>query len=66
MSLGDNQFPYKLYGAQQDNTTLIVSSQADPTQLDWRIGPDVKQVPSCPTLRIQISSMVLVRASMES
>ncbi len=26
----DNQFPYKLYGAQQDNTTLIISSQANP------------------------------------
>src|SRR3954454_18213614 len=26
----DNQFPYKLYGAQQDNTTLIISSQAEP------------------------------------
>ncbi len=25
----DNQFPYKLYGAQQDNTTVIISSQAD-------------------------------------
>jgi hypothetical protein len=25
----DNQFPYKLYGAQQDNTTVIVSSQPD-------------------------------------
>ena len=26
----DDAFPYSLYGAQQDNTTLIVSSQADP------------------------------------
>ena len=24
------QFPYKLYGAQQDNTTIIISSQANP------------------------------------
>ena len=24
----DEQFPYKLYGAQQDNTTIIISSQA--------------------------------------
>ena len=26
----DNQFPYKLYGAQQDNNTVIISSQAEP------------------------------------
>ena len=26
----DNQFPYQLYGAQQDNTTVIMSSAADP------------------------------------
>ncbi|HKY45538.1 MAG TPA: hypothetical protein VJM50_20790, partial [Pyrinomonadaceae bacterium] len=36
----DNQFPYKLYGAQQDNTTLIISSQAEPfSTSDWRTGP---------------------------
>src|SRR6266478_4975139 len=36
----DNQFPYKLYGAQQDNTTIIISSQADPNNReDWRAGP---------------------------
>ena len=26
----DNQFPYNLYGAQQDNSTIIMSSLADP------------------------------------
>jgi photosystem II stability/assembly factor-like uncharacterized protein len=26
----DNQFPYQLYGAQQDNTTVMMSSVADP------------------------------------
>jgi hypothetical protein len=26
----DNQFPYMLYGAQQDNTTVMMSSAADP------------------------------------
>jgi len=45
----DNQFPYKLYGAQQDNTTLIVSSQADPNSaLDWRIGPGCETGPIMP------------------
>ena len=45
----DNQFPYKLYGAQQDNTTLIVSSQADPySTSDWRIGPGCETGPIMP------------------
>src|SRR5215813_5228496 len=36
----DNQFPYKLYGAQQDNSTVIISSQAEPfSTADWRTGP---------------------------
>ena len=40
----DNQFPYKLYGAQQDNTTLIISSQANPfdTTDDWRARPRLR------------------------
>jgi photosystem II stability/assembly factor-like uncharacterized protein len=45
----DNQFPYKLYGAQQDNTTLIISSQADPTSVvDWRTGPGCETGPIMP------------------
>ena len=45
----DNQFPYKLYGAQQDNTTLIVSSQADPNSTaDWRTGPGCETGPIMP------------------
>jgi len=45
----DNQFPYKLYGAQQDNTTLIISSQADPaSQTDWRPGPGCETGPIMP------------------
>ena len=45
----DNQFPYKLYGAQQDNTTLIISSQADPTSRDdWRPGPGCETGPIMP------------------
>jgi photosystem II stability/assembly factor-like uncharacterized protein len=45
----DNQFPYKLYGAQQDNTTLIISSQADPNSTaDWRTGPGCETGPIMP------------------
>jgi photosystem II stability/assembly factor-like uncharacterized protein len=45
----DNQFPYKLYGAQQDNTTLIISSQAEPaSNTDWRTGPGCETGPIMP------------------
>jgi photosystem II stability/assembly factor-like uncharacterized protein len=45
----DNQFPYKLYGAQQDNTTIIISSQADPASRDdWRPGPGCETGPIMP------------------
>lgn len=45
----DNQFPYKLYGAQQDNTTLIISSQAEPFNAsDWRTGPGCETGPIMP------------------
>lgn len=45
----DNQFPYKLYGAQQDNTTLIISSVADPSSTtDWRTGPGCETGPIMP------------------
>jgi photosystem II stability/assembly factor-like uncharacterized protein len=45
----DNQFPYKLYGAQQDNTTLIISSQAEPfSTADWRPGPGCETGPIMP------------------
>jgi hypothetical protein len=45
----DNQFPYKLYGAQQDNTTLIISSQAQPfSTTDWRTGPGCETGPIMP------------------
>jgi photosystem II stability/assembly factor-like uncharacterized protein len=45
----DNQFPYKLYGAQQDNTTIIISSQADPSStVDWRSGPGCETGPIMP------------------
>ncbi|MFZ0749441.1 MAG: hypothetical protein WAM70_08795, partial [Pyrinomonadaceae bacterium] len=45
----DDQFPYKLYGAQQDNTTLIISSQANPYATDdWRAGPGCETGPIMP------------------
>ncbi len=45
----DGQFPYKLYGAQQDNNTIIISSQASPYVLtDWRSGPGCETGPIIP------------------
>ena len=45
----DDQFPYKIYGAQQDSNTLIISSQADPFDLtDWRNGPGCETGPIMP------------------
>jgi photosystem II stability/assembly factor-like uncharacterized protein len=38
----DNQFPYKLYGGQQDNTSVIISSRTNKgeiTERDWSFGP---------------------------
>jgi photosystem II stability/assembly factor-like uncharacterized protein len=45
----DDQFPYKLYGAQQDNTTIIMSSQPDAAgRDDWRTGPGCETGPIMP------------------
>jgi photosystem II stability/assembly factor-like uncharacterized protein len=45
----DTQFPYKLYAAQQDNSTLIISSVADPySREDWRGGPGCETGPIMP------------------
>ncbi len=45
----DKQFPYKLYGAQQDNTTIIMSSQPDAGgREDWRTGPGCETGPIMP------------------
>ena len=45
----DNQFPYKLYGAQQDDDTIILSSVADPYNLsDWERGPGCETGPIMP------------------
>jgi hypothetical protein len=50
----DNQFPYRLYGAQQDNSTLIVPSLPtsagapdDPIQ-SWQTGPGCETGPIMP------------------
>jgi photosystem II stability/assembly factor-like uncharacterized protein len=45
----DDQFPYKLYGAQQDDSTVIIGSQADPyARDDWRSGPGCETGPIIP------------------
>jgi photosystem II stability/assembly factor-like uncharacterized protein len=48
----DNAFPYKMYGAQQDSTTLMFSSVAQPTNMDeFKSGPgcETGPIPSRPT-----------------
>jgi photosystem II stability/assembly factor-like uncharacterized protein len=45
----DKKFPYNLYGAQQDNTTIIITSQADPfAREDFRGGPGCETGPIMP------------------
>jgi photosystem II stability/assembly factor-like uncharacterized protein len=45
----DEGFPYKLYGAQQDDDTVIISSVAEPYNLgDWRAGPGCETGPIMP------------------
>lgn len=46
----DNQFPYRIYGAQQDNTTLIVPSLPLNTGQgeEWRTGPGCETGPIMP------------------
>ncbi|HZL92065.1 MAG TPA: hypothetical protein VFB99_00425, partial [Vicinamibacterales bacterium] len=45
----DDAFPYKLYGAQQDNSTLIITSQADPfNPADFSDGPGCETGPVVP------------------
>ncbi|MEO7711962.1 MAG: glycosyl hydrolase [Gemmatimonadaceae bacterium] len=37
----DNQFPYRVYGAQQDNTTVSIASRSDEgaiTRQDWHVA----------------------------
>ncbi len=50
----DNQFPYRLYGAQQDNSTLIVpslplsSGRPDSPMQEWTQGPGCETGPIMP------------------
>jgi photosystem II stability/assembly factor-like uncharacterized protein len=44
----DNQYPYRLYGAQQDNTTVIVPSFPLGDGQDYREGPGCETGPIIP------------------
>jgi photosystem II stability/assembly factor-like uncharacterized protein len=44
----DNQYPYLVYGAQQDNTTVIVPSLARGDGQNFRIGPGCETGPIMP------------------
>ena len=45
----DNEYPYRLYGAQQDNTTVIVPSAAPAAgQPAYRVGPGCETGPVIP------------------
>ena len=52
--VADNQFPYRLYGAQQDNSTLIVPSlpltagRPDSPMQEWTTGPGCETGPIMP------------------
>jgi photosystem II stability/assembly factor-like uncharacterized protein len=45
----DDEFPYSLYGAQQDDSTVIITSQAQPyARGDWHDGPGCETGPIIP------------------
>ena len=46
----DNQFPYRIYGAQQDNTTVIIPSQPLGDGQAFRVGPGCETGPSIPKI----------------
>ncbi|OYW09480.1 MAG: hypothetical protein B7X34_06680, partial [Acidobacteriia bacterium 12-62-4] len=46
----DNQFPYRLYGAQQDNSTLIIPSQPTGTGHAYMEGPGCETGPIIPKI----------------
>jgi photosystem II stability/assembly factor-like uncharacterized protein len=46
----DNQFPYRLYGAQQDNTTVIVPSLPLGDGQEYEVGPGCETGPIIPKL----------------
>lgn len=46
----DSQYPYRVYGAQQDDNTLIVPSLPLGTGQDWRSGPGCETGPIIPNI----------------
>jgi photosystem II stability/assembly factor-like uncharacterized protein len=44
----DNQYPYRLYGAQQDNTTVIIPSLPLGNGQEFRVGPGCETGPIMP------------------
>ncbi|MBZ5604221.1 MAG: hypothetical protein LAO79_18120 [Acidobacteriia bacterium] len=46
----DNQYPYRVYGAQQDNTTVIVPSLPLGDGMEFRTGPGCETGPIIPDL----------------
>jgi photosystem II stability/assembly factor-like uncharacterized protein len=46
----DNQYPYRVYGAQQDNTTVIAPSLALGNGQAFRVGPGCETGPIIPDL----------------
>ena len=46
----DNQYPYRIYGAQQDNTTVIVPSRPISDGQEFRDGPGCETGPIMPDL----------------
>ncbi|MBV8820047.1 MAG: hypothetical protein JO022_16910, partial [Acidobacteriaceae bacterium] len=44
----DDQYPYRVYGAQQDNTTVIVPGLALGNGQDFRVGPGCETGPIIP------------------
>jgi photosystem II stability/assembly factor-like uncharacterized protein len=46
----DNQYPYLVYGAQQDNTTVIAPSLPTGNGQDFRIGPGCETGPIIPDI----------------
>ncbi|MEH3107849.1 MAG: hypothetical protein PGN09_11390 [Sphingomonas fennica] len=46
----DDQYPYRIYGAQQDNTTVIIPSLATGDGQGFRVGPGCETGPIIPKL----------------
>src|SRR6185436_13531414 len=44
----DKEFPYNIYGAQQDDSTLYFSSDSDPYAMDFKGGPGCETGPIIP------------------